>query len=86
VYFNVLTDGLLAAFQGGVGSGGGTVVLGITLEGRTMDGARLDSSEWPFPLAVCSGCLSAAPTCAAGTTLVTNQCLGFGQIGVPSCQ
>ncbi len=85
VVMNVLTDGLLAALQAGAGAGG-TVVLGITLEGRTEDGARLDSLEWPFPLNVCSGCLSAVPTCAVGTTPTPNLCLGLGQLGVQTCQ
>jgi hypothetical protein len=85
IVMNVLSDGLLAALQAGTGAGG-TVVLGITLEGRTNDGARLDSTEWPFPLDVCSGCLSAVPTCATGTTLTPNTCLGLGQLGVESCQ
>ena len=85
VVMSILTDGLLAALQGGVGAGG-TVVLGITLQGRTNDGARLDSSEWPFPLDLCVGCLSGIPTCPTGSTLATNQCLGLGQIGVATCQ
>ncbi len=75
----LITDGLLAALQGGAGAGG-TVVLGVTLQGRTNDGARLDSSEWPFPLFVCNGCVTVPTTCDASKTLVS--CLGQ----VPSCQ
>jgi len=83
IIMSILTDGLLTELQ--AGGAGGTVVLGITLQGRTGDGARLDSSEWPFPLDICVGCLSGTPTCGTGTTLVTNQCLGLGQIGVDLC-
>jgi hypothetical protein len=38
-------------------------VLGITLEGDTLDGAKLDTGEWYYPVYVCDGCLA---VCAAG--------------------
>jgi len=75
----LITDGLMAQLQAGAGAGG-TVVLGVTLLGRTNDGARLDSSEWPFPLFVCNGCVSVPTTCDTSKTLVA--CLGQ----VPTCQ
>jgi hypothetical protein len=79
----ILSDGLLSALAGGAGAGG-TVVLGLTLEGRTNDGARLDSSEFPYALDVCNGCVPIPTTCPTGTTLVVSSCVG--QIGVPTCQ
>ena len=60
------------------------IVLGITLEGRTSDGATLDTGEWYFPLDVCAGCL-AAPTCAAGEVLKQTNCFGAGQDSAPVC-
>jgi hypothetical protein len=62
-----------------------SVVLGITLQGHTADGARLDSGEWFFPVTICSGCL-VTPTCATGTTLVPGSCFGPGQDSGGSCQ
>jgi hypothetical protein len=62
-----------------------SVVLGITLQGHTADGARLDSGEWFFPLTVCSGCL-VAPTCTASQTLVAGSCFGAGQDSGGFCQ
>jgi hypothetical protein len=64
------------------------VVLGITLEGLTLDGARVDSGEWYFPVDVCNGCLQpASATCAdPAQVLVAGNCFGFGQDTVPSCQ
>jgi hypothetical protein len=61
------------------------VVLGITLQGRTADGARLDSGEWYFPLTVCRGCL-VAPTCTGTQTLVAGSCFGVGQDSGGVCQ
>jgi hypothetical protein len=67
-------------------SGQVRVALGITLQGRTGDGKRLDAGEWFFPLDVCMGCLNVTPTCPAGTTLALNGCSPIAQIGVPFCQ
>ena len=66
IYTGLLSDALVTALQGV--PAGGQVVLGVTLQGKTGDGAHLESGEWIFPLRVCSGCAT-APTCATGTTL-----------------
>lgn len=47
---------------------GGYVVLGITLQGVTSAGQRIDSGEWMYPLFICSGCNAPPTTCAAGKT------------------
>ncbi len=39
----------------------GEVVVGIRLEGETLDGAALDTGEWFFPIDVCTGCIGACP-------------------------
>jgi hypothetical protein len=87
VIMNILSDGMLATLLGA--TPGGTVVLGITLQGRTGDGARLDASEWPFPLEICNGCLNSKvgppAVCPTGTSLTPNTCLGLGQIGADIC-
>jgi hypothetical protein len=62
-----------------------TVVLGITLQGHTLDGARVDSGEWYFPVTVCNGCL-ATPTCTGTQTLVSGSCFGPGQDSGGICQ
>lgn len=84
VVVGLLADGLATALQSGAGVGG-QIVLGVTLLGRTGDGASLDTAEWPFPLQICAGCLG-TPTCPTGQTAVPNACLGNGQIGAPTCQ
>lgn len=51
------------------------MVLGITLQGRTGDGAFVDTAEWYFPVDVCNGCLVAqTPTCATGEVLTKSNC------------
>jgi hypothetical protein len=62
-----------------------SVILGITLQGHTADGARLDSGEWYFPLTVCRGCL-VAPTCTGTQALVPGSCFGVGQDSGGVCQ
>ncbi len=88
IIMSVLSDGMLADLLGA--TPGETAVLGITLQGRTNDGARLDSSEWPFPIQVCAGCLNSTvgppAVCPTGTTLQPNSCLGLGQIGADICK
>jgi hypothetical protein len=61
------------------------IVLGITLEGQTLDGERLDSGEWYFPIDVCNGCLP-VPTCTAAQVLTVQSCFGLGQDAAPVCQ
>jgi hypothetical protein len=79
---NIFGDGLTAALQGiGVP---GTLVLGITLQGRTNDGARLDSVEWPLAIDVLApSSLSLTPTCPTGTT-AKDRCVG--QTLIPVCR
>lgn len=60
------------------------VVLGISLQGHTADGAYLETSDWYYPITVCRGCL-AAPACAAGQVLVPQSCFGAGQDLPPVC-
>ena len=60
------------------------VVLGISLQGHTADGAHLETNDWYYPITVCRGCL-AAPACAAGQVLVPTNCFGAGQDSPPVC-
>jgi hypothetical protein len=64
------------------------IVLGISLQGHTLDGARLETNEWYFPIDVCNGCLvSAAPTtCPTGQVLAQTNCFGPSQDSPPACQ
>jgi hypothetical protein len=48
---------------------GGYVVLGITLQGVTNAGQRIDSGEWMYPLFICSGCNAPPTTCPSGKTV-----------------
>ncbi len=64
------------------------VVLGVSVQGRTQDGAFLESEEWPFSIDVCNGCLAAAgvpPTCPAGSALTPTNCFGFWQDTASVC-
>lgn len=40
---------------------GGRIVVGITIEGETLDGASVDTGEWYFPIDVCTNCLGIFP-------------------------
>jgi hypothetical protein len=51
------------------------VVLGISLQGITADGASLETNDWFFPLTLCNGCL-AVPACGAGQVLTPTSCFG----------
>jgi hypothetical protein len=77
----LLSDSFVTKLQGV--PAGGQVVLGVTLQGKTGDGASLDSGEWMFPLRICSGCLAAPATCPTGKSLGP-AC--DGQAGVLVCQ
>jgi len=68
----------VAAAAGSLGANVVEVVLGITLMGATLDGQRLDTNEWYFPLKLCQGCLAGPTTCPSGKTLTTG-CGGLGQ-------
>jgi hypothetical protein len=62
------------------------VVLGISIQGRTLDNQFLESAEWFFPIDVCDGCLLTGLTaCVAGGTISQGNCFGFGQDSRPSC-
>jgi hypothetical protein len=61
------------------------IVLGITLEGETLDGQRIQTNEFFYPVDVCRGCL-AEPVCPAGTTLTAQTCDGAGQDRASICK
>jgi hypothetical protein len=85
-FVDAVSQPLGAKLMAALGAGAPrSVILGITLEGHTADGARLDSGEWFFPLTVCSGCL-ATPTCTGTQTLVPGSCFGPGQDSGGVCQ
>jgi hypothetical protein len=87
-FVNVLSRSLGAQIAAAAVAAGETrrIVVGITLEGLTKDGARLDSGEWFFPIDICNGCLQpASVTCPTGQVLVANNCFAFGQDTTPSC-
>jgi hypothetical protein len=70
---SIVTDGLAVALQSSTGAGE-TVVLGITLEGKTNDGARLDTNEWPFALLIQPGAI-VTPTCTS-PAVASSPCQG----------
>ena len=49
--------------------------LGITLNGRTVDGTTVQSNEFIFPVRVCNGCLIQYPPDAVDTTQAVPNCL-----------
>lgn len=71
------------------------IVLGISLQGRTLDGASLDTSEWYFPLDLCNGCLTCPAgqvpssagcvACPTGQVPTAQSCFGFGQDSAAIC-
>ncbi len=60
------------------------VVLGVTLQGQTLDGTKVDTGEWYMGLEVCNGCL-AGMTCTAPAVL-TPSCFGLFQDPNPYCK
>lgn len=52
--------------------------LGITLNGRTIDGTTVNSNEFIFPVRVCNGCLIEYPPEAVDTTQAVPNCLSLG--------
>jgi len=63
---STLGDAIFAALGGATSA---HVVVGVTLEGQTLDGHSLDSGEWYFGLRVCTGAGCLYPTCKAGDVL-----------------
>jgi hypothetical protein len=57
----------------------GRVVLGITIEGETLDGQGLDTNEFFYPVDICNGCLAPTETCTATQVLTPQTCDGEGQ-------
>ncbi len=58
------------------------MVLGITVQGQTLDGASVESAEWYYPVDVCDGCLVAfdVQQClASGAAVFANNCFAFGE-------
>jgi len=51
------------------------LVVGVTLEGETLDGTRVDSGEWFYGIEVCRGCRATACT----GTKVLGSCFGAWQ-------
>ncbi len=84
---DALSSPVGTAIAAALTAGGGgiqRVVLGITLEGITLDDKNLDTSEWYYPIDVCSGCLAA--TCPADTTPASSvACVPLGQDGAVVC-
>ena len=80
---DLLTAGFVTAIQGA--AAGGQIVLGVTLQGHTNDGARLDSGEFFYALTIESGMKAAcaALVCPTGTTATCN-C--DGQVLAGKCQ
>jgi len=66
------------------------VVLGISLQGHTLDGEFLETGEWYYPIDVCVGCLACSgctgttPICPGGTVTATS-CGGPGQDSSTAC-
>ncbi|MGK0358445.1 MAG: hypothetical protein ACI9U2_000734 [Bradymonadia bacterium] len=52
--------------------------LGVTLNGRTIDGTTVNSNEFIFPVRVCNGCLIEYPPEAVDTTQAVPNCLLLG--------
>jgi hypothetical protein len=52
--------------------------LGITLNGRTVDGTTVNSNEFVFPVRVCNGCLIDYPPEAVDTNQALPNCLVLG--------
>lgn len=87
-FIDVLSDALGAQLASAAALAPGNtsqVVFGITLLGQTLDGARIDSGEWYFPVLLCNGCLP-IPTCPAGTALTQTNCYGVNQDSAPICK
>jgi hypothetical protein len=84
-FLTAISGPLGAQLAGLVGAGtSGQIVLGISLQGHTKDGAYLQTGDWYFPVTVCSGCLAPPATCAAGETVVETSCFGV-QDTAPVC-
>ena len=84
-FADLVSPALGDAIASGVSASTGRVVLGVTLQGHTLDGAKLDSGEWFFPLDVCDGCLQPAVACLPGQTFAAGNCFGVGQDNAPVC-
>jgi hypothetical protein len=98
-FVDVISSSLGAQLATAAAAAGQTrrVVLGITLQGLTLDGARVDTGEWFFPVDVCTGCLvpgaasgvnfaTDPPSCTDATkTFSAGNCFGVGQDTVPTC-
>jgi hypothetical protein len=65
----------------------GNVVVGVTIEGQTLDGAALDTGEWFFPIDVCLGCRAGGSlSCGPGTTKAPSCCPGGAWQDICVCQ
>lgn len=84
-FADLLGSGIGAQLKGLVAAGAtAKVVLGVTLQGQTLDGTDVDSGEWYMALEVCNGCL-AGLTCTA-PAVPTPSCFGFYQDPAPFCK
>jgi len=52
------------------------LVVGVTLEGETLDGTRVDSGEWFYGIEVCRGC---QPTACVDPAKTLSSCFGRWQ-------
>lgn len=64
-----------------------TIVLGVTLEGKTLGGSYVNTGEWIYPVKLCSGCIrDATPTsCPTGQALTPTNCFSSYQDSPPAC-
>ena len=73
IWLGLLSDDIMTALQSV--DAGGQIVLGVTLQGVTNGGTRLDAGEFMYPIEVCVGCMSGTPICTTGTAQ-RNMCDG----------
>jgi hypothetical protein len=85
-WVDVVSPALGQIIAGGLTSAQQRVVVGITLQGHTLDGASLESGEWFFPIDVCNGCLLPTSDCPAPNVLAPSNCFGLAQDSVPVCE
>jgi hypothetical protein len=49
------------------------IVLGITIQGHTLDGEYLETNEWPYGVRVCNGCLPRLTNADCGVGFVVSR-------------
>lgn len=80
---DVVSHELGQAIQASVAAGQvRRMVLGISLQGHTLDGAYLGTAEWYYPVDVCNGCLSCT-ACSGTTPICTAPAIAVSSCGGP---